>query len=103
MPGIDPADIQRAVRAGLLHAERKGIAQAQLFRDREGGNVTDLRVTIGLGAGSGDHTGQVLHIFHGAEQVAEVLVVGLVTTDVDEVRVGELFRYSTGRVHVTEG
>ena len=103
MPGIDPANVHGALGAGPAHADRKGIAQAQLLGDREGRHVTQLGVPIQLGARSGQHSGQQLHVFHGAEQVAEVLVVGLETADVNVGDVRELLGHGGHRVHVAEG
>ena len=103
MPGVDPAHIHRAFRAGLLGAQHEGIAQAQFLRDRECGHVTELGIAIQFGARPGHHAGQVLHVFHGAKQVAEVLHVRLVTADVDECDVGEFFGDGRHRIHVAEG
>ncbi len=72
VPGVDPAHVQRAFRAGLLHAQRDRVAQAQLLGDGEGRHIAELGVAIQLGAGAGHHAAKILHVLHRAEQVAEV-------------------------------
>ena len=79
------------------------IAQADLFGDRERGHIAQLGVAVQLGAGAGQHAGQVLHIFHGAHQVAEVVFVGLEAADMDDIHVGEFVSHDFRAVHKTEG
>jgi len=50
MPGVDEAHIDGAFGAGLLHAEREGIAKTQLFRDGESCHIAQFGVAIHLGA-----------------------------------------------------
>ena len=52
------------------------LPKANFFGDREGGHVTKFGIAIRFGARTGKHASQILHIFHGAQQVAKVLVIG---------------------------
>ena len=103
VPGVDPAHIHRALRAGPLHTQRNGVAQPNLFGDGEGCHVTQLGVAIHLGPRPGEHSGQVLHVFHRTHQVAEVGGVGLDAGEVDVHNIGELFSHDFHRVHVAKG
>jgi len=102
VPGVDEAHINGAFGAGFLHAKREGVAKAELFGDWEGGHVTQLGVPIQFGAGAGQHARQVLHVFHGAHQVAKVGAVGFITADVDDIHVGEFVGDGFGGIHEAE-
>ena len=71
-----PTHVNGTFGAGLLCTQGKSIAQTQFFGDGEGGHVTQFGVAIHLGAGTGQHTSQVFHIFHGTHQVAKVIFIG---------------------------
>ena len=103
VPGVDPAHVHRTFGAGLSHAQCDGVAQPDLFGDGESGHVAQLGVAIHLGARSGQHPGHVLHVFHGAHQIAKVLPVRLDAGEVDVHDVGELFGHDLHRVHVAKG
>ena len=103
VPGVDEHDVHRALGAGLLDAAHDRVAEPELLRDRERGHVADLRVAVHLGARAGEHAGEVLEVLHRAEEVAEVLAVGLVAGQVQEGRVRELLGDRLHRVHVPEG
>src|SRR5690606_6946278 len=103
VPGVDPAHVHRTFRAGFLQAQGKGIAQAQLFRNGESGDVADLRVAVHLRPRPGQHARQVLDVFHRAEEMAEVLAVRLKATDVDDVHVRELVGDYLRGIHEAEG
>jgi hypothetical protein len=99
VPGVDPTHVHRTLRTGLLRAQCEGVAQAQFFRNREGGDVTQFGVAVHLGAAAGQHASDVLDVFHCAHQVAEVGAVRLETADMDDVGVGEFLRHHLRCVH----
>src|SRR5690606_37245837 len=96
VPGEDPAHVDGAFGAGLLGTQAKGVAQPQLFGDGEGADIAEARVAVHLGAGTGQHTGQVFHVFHGTHEVAKVIAVGFEAADVDDVHIGEFAGHNFG-------
>ena len=101
-PGEDPADVHFALGAGLTHAQRGGVGVANHFGDGERGHVADPVAAVFGGAGARNHADQILHAFHGAEQVGEVGLVLLEPGDVHEVHIREFLGHGRGRVHVAE-
>ena len=102
VPGVDPAHVDGAVGAGLLRAQSEGVTQTKFLWDGEGSDVAKAGVAVHRGAGTGQHTGQVLHVFHSAHEVAKVFAIGHETADVDDVYIGEFVSHCGGRVHVAK-
>src|SRR5574341_2353836 len=89
VPGVDPADLQRALRASNLDTQHERVAEPDDLRQRPGGDVAELGIAVGLSPLTREYAGQILHVFHRAEEVAIVFTIAAVTRNVQPVDIGE--------------
>ena len=98
-PGVDPHHFDFGAWVVLVQGQLNRVDIADYFRDREGGDVTDL---LGFGHFRCEEAADIT-TFIGARQVGAEVLVLLVTGGVFEGDFGELLSHFQRWVHVAEG